>query len=173
MVNFNIRYQWPLHFILLVTNWLPDNVIFIRMRGFLARPFFKSCGKRLGIGRNVVFYNPSKISIGDDVYIAFGSWFSAADEIVIGDEVLFGPYNVVVSGNHTRLNGSFRFGQPSLGTICIEKGVWLGAHCTITASSKIMAGSLVASNTVVKGLLDSDSLYAGNSVGKFVRKFNS
>ena len=120
-----------------------------------------------------MFYNPSKISIGDDVYIAYGSWFSAADEIVIGDEVLFGPYNVVVSGNHTRLNGSFRFGQPSLGAILIEKGVWLGAHCTTTASSRIMAGSLVASNTVVKGLIDCDSLYAGNSVARFVRKFNS
>lgn len=165
----NIRYQWPLHFILLLTNWLPDNVVFIRFRGFLARPFFNSCGKRLGIGRNVVFYNPSKISIGDDVYIAFGCWFSAADEIIIGDEVLFGPYNVVVSGNHTRLNGSFRFGKPSLGVIRINKGAWLGAHCTTTASSVVGSGSLIASNTVIKGSLDDNSLYAGQSVGRKVK----
>ena len=138
----------------------------------MVRPFFKSCGKRLGIGRNVVFYNPSKISIGNDVYIAYGCWFSAADDIRIGDEVLFGPYNVVVSGNHTRLEGSFRFGQPNLGPVTIGNGVWIGAHCTITAFSEVGAGSLVASNTVVKGIVESDSLYAANAVGKIIKKFD-
>ena len=171
MVRNNIRYSWPLHFILLVTNWLPDNVMFIRLRGFLARPFFKPCGKRLGIGRNVVFYNPSKISVGNDVYIAYGSWISAADDIIIGDEVLIGPYNVVVSGNHTRLNGSFRFGPPKLGRIIIGNGVWIGAHCTITALSNVEAGSLIASNTVVKGVVENNSLYAGQSVGRKIKKF--
>ena len=169
----NIRYQWPLHFILFITNWLPDNVIFIKLRGFLVRPFFKSCGKRLGIGRNVVFYNSSKISIGDDVYIAYGSWIAAADEIIIGNEVLFGPYNVVVSANHTRFNGSFRFGEPSLGEIIFEKGVWMGAHCTTTASSTVKEGSLVASNTVVKGVVDANSLYAGKSVGHKIKEFQN
>ena len=60
---------------LLFTNWLPDNVIFINLRGRLARPFFKKCGKNLGIGRNVCFYNPSKMEIGTNVYIAYGCWF--------------------------------------------------------------------------------------------------
>ena len=50
-------HDWPLHFVLLITNWLPDNVFIIRLRGRLARPFFKKCGKRLGIDQNVVFYN--------------------------------------------------------------------------------------------------------------------
>ena len=35
-----------------------------RCPGKMARPFFKKCGKNLGIGRNVTFYNPSKIEIG-------------------------------------------------------------------------------------------------------------
>jgi hypothetical protein len=51
------------------TNWLPDNLIFLRLRGKLASPFFKSCGKRIGLGRNLTFYNPSIISIGNDDYI--------------------------------------------------------------------------------------------------------
>jgi len=78
-----LRYDIPMHFILLLTNWLPDNVIFIRLRGSLARPFFNHCGKRLGIGRNVVFYNPSNISIGNDVYIAYGNWFSSSFGVII------------------------------------------------------------------------------------------
>ncbi len=67
-----LRYDLPLHFVLRLTNWLPDNVMFIRLRGRLARPFFKSCGTRLGLGRNITFYNPSKIEIGEDVYIGYG-----------------------------------------------------------------------------------------------------
>lgn len=168
----NLRHTWPLHFVLLITNWLPDNVIFLKLRGRLARPFFKKCGSNLRLGRNVVFYNPANISIGKDVYVAYGSWISAGDEIEIGDEVLFGPYNVVVSANHTRLDGSFRFGPPSLGKVVIEHGVWMGAHCTTTANSRVKRGSVVAANTVVRGTVDSDSIYAGGSLGRVVKKFN-
>jgi hypothetical protein len=59
-----------LHFVLLVTNWLPDNVVFLRFRGFLAGFFLNGSCKNLRLGRNVTFYNPSKIFISDNVYIA-------------------------------------------------------------------------------------------------------
>jgi acetyltransferase-like isoleucine patch superfamily enzyme len=157
-----IRYDWPLHLVLFLTNWLPDNVIFLRLRGSLARPFFKQCGKKLGIGRNVTFYNPSNISIGDWVYIAYGNWFSAANGIQIGDEVLFGPYNVIASSNHTRLNNSYRFGVPEGGKIVIGKGTWVGAHCTILQSSSIGEGSIIAANSVVNSDVPSNCLFAGN-----------
>jgi acetyltransferase-like isoleucine patch superfamily enzyme len=110
-----IRYDWPLHFLLRLTNWLPDNVIFIKLRGMLARPFFRKCGTNLGIGRNVTFYNPSAIEIGSSVYIAYGCWFLGAGRLVIEDEVLFGPYVVISPANHTKINGSFRYGDSELG----------------------------------------------------------
>lgn len=75
-----LRYDWPLHFILFFTNWLPDNVIFLRLRGFLSRPFFGSCGHSLNIGR--------------DVYIDYGCVFMAIDKISVGDEVMLSPYCV-------------------------------------------------------------------------------
>ena len=62
-----------LHFVLLFTNWLPDNVIFLRFRGFLANFFLMGTCKNLRIGRNVTFYNPSKIYIDDDE-IAAPDW---------------------------------------------------------------------------------------------------
>lgn len=106
------RYDWPLHLVLFLTNWLPDNVIFLRLRGYLARPFFKECGGDLRLGRNVSFYNPSNIVFGSNIYIAYGCWFSAGDRIEVEDEVLFDPYVCVASSNHTRLGGSYRYGQP-------------------------------------------------------------
>jgi acetyltransferase-like isoleucine patch superfamily enzyme len=143
--------------------------VFMRLRGLIIRPFFKKCGKRLGVGRNVVFYNPSKISIGDDVYIAYGCWFAAGDCISVEDEVIFGPYNVVASSNHTRMNGSFRFGEGAFGEIVFQRGVWMSSHCTTTAGSTVKEGSLVAANTVVRGIVEKDVLYAGDSLG-YVRK---
>ena len=50
-----LRYDWPIHFLILLTNWLPDNVIFLRLRGALLKPFFKNCGKDLRLARNIYF----------------------------------------------------------------------------------------------------------------------
>lgn len=157
-----LRYDWPLHFVLLFTNWLPDNVLFIRFRGSLASPFFKKCGKKLGLGRNVIFYNPSNISIGSDVYIATGCWFSAGKEIVIGEEVLFGPYNVVASTNHTLQDGSYRYGIPVGAAIKIGKGSWIGGHCTILQGVVIGSSCLVAANSVVNKPVSDNSIVGGN-----------
>ena len=158
----NIRYDWPLHFILLFTNWLPDNVIFMKMRGSLIRPFFLKCGKNFKVGRGNVFYNSQNIEFGDDVYIAFGNWFNASAKIVVNDQVLFGPKSIIVSSNHTKMNGSFRFGDSTTAPINIGFGAWIGGNCAILAGTTIGQGTLIAANTVVKGNVPNDCLYAGN-----------
>tara|TARA_B110000467_G_scaffold163795_1_gene190759 strand:- start:3978 stop:4496 length:519 start_codon:yes stop_codon:yes gene_type:complete len=163
------RYDLPMHFVLMITNWLPDNVIFIRLRGRMASPFFKECGKSLGLGRNISFYNPSNISIGSDVYIAFGNWFNAPEKIFIEDEVIFGPQSVITSSNHTKNEGSFRYGIPQLKPIYIQRGVWVSANCTITAGSKIGSGSLIAANSVVRKIIPDNSLYGGVP-GKVIKR---
>jgi acetyltransferase-like isoleucine patch superfamily enzyme len=157
----NFRYSVPLHFILLLTNWLPDNVLFLKLRGRLARPFFKSCGSRLAIGRNVTFYNPSNIEIGDDVYIAYGCWFIGAGKLMIEDEVLFGPYVIISPANHTKIKGSFRNGPPVVGDIKIGKGSWIGAHCTIVLGGIVGEGTLLAANSVLNRETKNNSLYGG------------
>ncbi len=156
-----LRYDLPLHFVLRLTNWLPDNVKFIRLRGRLARPFFKSCGKRLGLGRNITFYNPSNIEIGDDVYIAYGCWFNGSGGIKIDSEVLFGPYGVIVTSNHTLSDKSYRFGVPVKAPISIGKGAWIAAHVTILAGTKIGEGALIAANSVVSKEVDDLTIMGG------------
>lgn len=157
-----LRYDWPLHFVLFITNWLPDSVFFIRLRGRLASPFLKKCGPRLGIGRNVTLYNPSQISIGADVYIAYGCWFSASAGLIIEDEVLFGPYVVIATTNHTKENGSFRFGVPKGSSVFIKKGSWVGAHASISSGSCLGEGSLLAANSFLNRSTGNHVLFAGN-----------
>lgn len=163
-----LRYDWPLHFALLLTNWLPDNVVFLRLRGALARPFMGRCGSNLRLGRHVTFYNPSAIRIGRDVYVALGTWFMAGAPIEVGDEVLFGPYCAVVSSNHTRREGSYRFGPSQQLPITIGRGCWFGAHVTVTAGSKIGNGCLLAANSVVGGTVE-DNWMAGGVPAKPVK----
>jgi len=158
-----MRYDWPLHFILLLTNWLPDNTVCLKFRGYLAHFFIGFCGHNLRIGRNIVFYNPQNITIGADVYIAYGSWFAGLEKIIIGDEAMFGPYCIVVSGNHTKKDGSFRFGQTSEKPIRIGNGTWIGSHVTITAGADVGSGCQIGANSVVlSGLYPSNSMIAGN-----------
>jgi len=156
-----LRYDWPLHFILLLTNWLPDNVKILKLRGLLIHSFFGSCGKALEIGRNVTFHNPANIHLGNDVFLAYGCMLLATDHIWIDDEVMFGPYCVVISGNHTRANKSFRYGLAELAAIHIGKGCWFGAHVVVTAGSKIGCGALIAAGAVVSGDIPSDVMAGG------------
>jgi acetyltransferase-like isoleucine patch superfamily enzyme len=145
-----LRYDWPLHFVILLTNWLPDNIPFLRLRGRLARPFFGECGSDLRLGRHLTFYNPSRIKMGAHVYLAYGCVFLASGEkICIGDEVIMGPYCVLASEDHLSSNHSFRYGPTSAAPIVVERGCWLGAHVVVTAGSRIGKGTLVAAGAVV------------------------
>jgi len=156
-----LRYDLPLFYIILLTNLFPDLIFFLKLRGFLVRPFLGKCGKNFMLGRNVTFYNPKNIFIGNNVYIAYGNWFSANDSIIVGDDVLIGPYNVFTSSNHTKENSSFRWGKSKKAKIVIESGTWIGAQCSILAGSYIQKGCLIAAGSVVKGKTESNSLYAG------------
>lgn len=156
------RYDWPLHLVLLLTNWLPDNVVFLRLRGAVARFFLGACGANLRLGRNVTFYNPSQARLGRDVYIAYGCWIGAVGEVEIGDEVMFGPYVVLSAGNHTRLDGSYRYGAPERLCIAIGKGCWIGAHVTVLGGVTLGSGCIVGSNAcVTRGVVPAGCFLAG------------
>jgi acetyltransferase-like isoleucine patch superfamily enzyme len=157
-----LRYDWPLHFVLLLTNWLPDNIAFLKLRGLFISHFVYKCGKNLLLGRNISIYNPINIELGNDVYIAYGNWFVAAEKIKIENEVMFGPYCVVVSGNHTKKNGSFRYGPPIDKPILVGSGTWIGSHVTVSAGAQIGPGCLVAANSAVTaGSIPPNSMVAG------------
>ncbi len=148
-----LRYDWPLHLWLMATNWLPDNVKALKLRGAVAGRFLGSCGSGLELGRNITFHNPANVHLGRDVFLAYGCMVMATDQIYIEDEVMIGPYCVLISGNHTRLHGSYRYGPPFLAPIRIGRGPWLGAHVVVTAGAEVGAGALIAAGAVVAGLV--------------------
>ena len=162
-----LKVLW-LHMITITTAWLPDYTFVLQLRGFLARPCFKKCGRNLQIASRVYIGFPNRLELGRDVFMACGTWIQATGSISIEDEVLLGPYSVLVAGDHTELDGSYRFGVASRGPIRLGKGSWIGAHATVTHSVQIGAGVLVAANAVVTNSLPAHCI-AGGIPAKVIR----
>ncbi len=150
--------ELPLWFICTVTSFLPDHPVFCRFRGILAKPFFGECGKNFQFGSRVRFIRPSQIIIGDNVYLAEGCWADGTAGLKLDDEVLFGPYCIVVSSLHGRDEaGSYRWARGKSEVISIGRGTWLCAHAVVSAGSKIGSGCVIGANVVVTGVIENNS----------------
>ena len=133
---------------MIITDWFPDITLVMRMRGFLIRPALKACGHNFQIGRRVTINFPHRLEVGGDVYIATGCWLHAAGGIALEDEVQLGPYAVLITGDHTLTNGSYRHGSGARSPIRLCRGSWVAAHATITKGVTLGCGALVAANGV-------------------------
>lgn len=144
-----IRYTLPLWFVQLLTDWLPDNRISIKFRGWLAHFFIKKCGKNFHLGRGVTLLNSFNLEIGNDVYLAKGCWLNAMGKLIIDDEVVIAPYVVISTLQHVFKDKSVRFGGSISGPIFIGKGSWLASHSSVKCGVSIGRGNLIAANAFV------------------------
>jgi acetyltransferase-like isoleucine patch superfamily enzyme len=153
-----LNYFW---FSLIVrgTGFLPDITPVCLFRGWFMRCCFRACGRRVQIQRGVEIKTTRWVEIGNDVLIAQGCWLNGP--VSIGDEVMLGPYVVLAASNHSKLNGSFRFGAPQVKPIRIGRGAWIGAHATITAGVSIGDGAVVGANAVVTRSVPDNAFVAG------------
>ena len=158
-IAYQCRYAIPLWFVQLLTNWLPENRITIRIRGALVALFLGKCGKNLQPARGVTFLNVSGIEIGNDVYIATGCWIDGMGGLVIEDEVKISPFVVIATTSHCFKNNSVRFGGSRRRPVKIGKGCWIASHAVITGAA-IGSGTIVGANAVVSKDLP-DNVFAG------------
>jgi maltose O-acetyltransferase len=142
-----LRYLW-FHLIMSTTGWWPDLHPVMRVRGFLLRPSFKSCGRNFQVAKRVTINFSDHLEIGTNVYIATGCWLHAWGGIIIEDEVQLGPYAILVTGDHTRELGSYRYGPSVLAPIHLCRGSWVAAHATVAKGVTVGRGALIAANSV-------------------------
>lgn len=136
----------------------------MRFRGWLASFFSAEFGPRLVLGRYVSFYQPSRIHLGQDVYLAYGVVILANHDVCIEDDVMISPYAVVASGRHTRKSGSFRKGKVIARPIRIGRGTWVGTHASVLDGAVIGAGCILAENScATAGKSPDNTLDAGVS----------
>lgn len=128
-------------------------------------PFYKSNSfirdlKKNGvtIGENVVFYKPSTTSVdlNSSNFIKIGNNVQITDGVVIlGHDY---AYSVVTNKYNKIL-------RPQSETI-IGDNVFIGINSIILMGTKIGNNTIIGAGSVVKGKIDSDSVYAGNPAKK-------
>jgi len=155
------RYDLPLWFMGILTNWWPDNQITIRLRGMLYKPFIFRCGKNFTVAKRVQLKSTHRLTIGDNVYFATGVWLNAMGGMTIEDEVVMGPYVVISTGIHAFKYNSVRFGGTKMEPVTIGRGTWLAAHTIVRAGVKIGSGVLVAGNAAVTKDVPDNVIVAG------------
>ena len=103
------------------------------------------------------------IEIGDNVSFNKNCNIISRKKIKIGNDCIFGPAVSIYDHNHgIKLNTvSFSKQKYKSKEIIIGNNVWLGAGVVVLPGSSIGSNVVVGANSVVTGVLNSDSVYVG------------
>ena len=155
-----VKYAW-FHVVTRLTAWWPDFKFLMRLRGLLVCWCFAECGRNFQIASNAMIVYTSRVSIGDDVYVAYGCWIQGIGGVRLEDQVMLGPYTVLATANHSKVDGSYRFGEGQYAPIHMGRGAWTGSHVVVTAGIEIGAGAACAAGAVVTRDVEPDAVVGG------------
>lgn len=118
----------------------------------------KSCGNNVSIDRNVNIPVPSRISLGNQVYIGpNATLYSALADIVISDFVIIGPNVTIITGDHRidvvgkhmcDVHDEDKLPDQDA-KVVIEKDVWIGSNVVILKGVTVGTGSVIAAGSIV------------------------
>jgi acetyltransferase-like isoleucine patch superfamily enzyme len=157
------------HKLLILYSWLvrtimfffPDSPALMRLRGFLYGICMKKCGRNFQVTHNAIIKCLQFIEIGNDVFVANSVFILATVKLQIEDEVMIGPNTIIVTGNHTMVGGSYRYGQNKKAPIRIGYGSWLAAGTKIMPGVTIGKGVLCAAGSVVTKNVENYKIVGG------------
>lgn len=127
--------------------------------------------KNCSLGDRVIFYENCILEIheqatfktGNNCTFSYGTVISSFKEILIGSNVMIGEYSSIRDTTHQYdiTNKPMIFGTDKSETVIIGNNVWIGRGCLIMPGTIIEDGVVVAANSVVKGVLKTNSIYGG------------
>lgn len=135
---------------------------------------FKSDYNRVYISRNCSIHCSSGcLIIGNGVFFNENNHLVCHEKITIGDNCLFGQNVCFYDSNHEYSNKSILIREQGYSTkaVIISDDVWIGAGSVITKGTCIGHHVVVGANSVVRGNLIANAIYAGNPVD-FKRRIN-
>lgn len=132
---------------------------------------------RIEIGENNSFYSntifefgaTSKFKTGNKVILSYGVLISCMESIEIGNFVQIGEYTSIRDTTHDYKGDKSTpiMDTPDISkSIIIGNNVWIGRGCLICEGTIIEDGVVVGANSIVKGTLTKDSIYAGVPIRK-------
>jgi acetyltransferase-like isoleucine patch superfamily enzyme len=142
---------------------LPRYSLFIFFKTSLLKMMGAKIGKSVCIYPGVWITPGKNLVIGDNVDLAKDVLITTGGGVFIGDRALIGYRTQILSANHTipPIGQPFPVSGDSFGKIHIEKDVWIGANCIITAGITIGEGAVVAAGSVVTRDVLSNAIVGG------------
>jgi acetyltransferase-like isoleucine patch superfamily enzyme len=144
---------------------------YIHRPEFLFRPWQMSIGERtwimhhawLEIGSPAWERNEPVLQIGDNVSIRHHFTASAAESVVVEDEVLIAAYVSIFDSDHTMGETGNPVWQPqATAPVRIGRGSWLGERVTVLRGADIGERCVIGAHSVVKGRIPDHSLAVGS-----------
>ena len=82
-------------------------------------------------------------------------------KVTIGDDVAIGPGTKIIAYSNYYAKGRKVTEERKIEDITIGNNVFIGANCTILPGTAIQDNVIVAAGSIVKGMLESNSIYGG------------
>ncbi|MDY0276773.1 MAG: sugar O-acetyltransferase [Acholeplasma sp.] len=141
----------------------------IQKRMDLVKKQFKKVGSNCYITAPLYIDYGSNITVGDNFYANFDCIFLDVNEIIISDNVMFGPRVSLFTATHP-IDKDVRNIPLEYGVkIMIGNNVWLGGNVVVNPGVTIGDNTIVGSGSVVTKDIPSDVIAAGNPC-KVIRK---
>jgi len=110
----------------------------------------------------IVLHTGANLTIGENSRL-HGVSFHSRSEIIVGSRVLMAAGTIVIDNNgHSSVAENRLSEVDKARPIYIGDDVWLAANVVVTPGSYIGNNVIVSANSVVKGHLESNFIYAGN-----------
>ncbi|GAB4234902.1 MAG: hypothetical protein Tsb0034_08810 [Ekhidna sp.] len=97
----------------------------------------------------------------DSSFIGGHSWIIARRKITISEGSQIAEHTSIRDNDHVYGVSSITESGFNLSEVFIGKNVWLGSKTTVIKGSVINDNVVVGANSVVRGVLDANSVYAG------------
>ena len=141
---------------------LPDVPIIMRFRGWLYGFGMKKCGRDFQVTHDAIIKDLQGITVGNHCFVGNTVVIMGSGEIIIEDEVMIAPHAIIISGNHTSMNGSYRYGKADAGKIFIGRGSWVAGNATIAKGASLPEDSVLSANSFLNKTFDAPhSIYGG------------
>ncbi|MCT4587343.1 MAG: acyltransferase [Carboxylicivirga sp.] len=132
---------------------------------------FKGISNNINIGDDFVIYNNcifefglnAKITIGHSCLFSYGVLIQNTNNISIGDYVQVGEYTSIRDTSHRSVDANIPIKKQGdiSDSIVIGSNIWIGKACIILPGTVIDDGVIIGANSVVKGHLKKNCVYAG------------
>ena len=120
-------------------------------------------GKRTtAFNRVTLSANGGNLILGNNVFFNRNCIVVALQQIIIGDNCIFGPGVTIYDHDHKFNSNGVIHGEYNTTSVVIDNNCWIGANATILRGTHIGEGCVIGAGTVVKGDISPHSLVTNN-----------